>query len=505
MAARGTIRTIIVRNVDMAASVGNGVAIPVPSRRGSPYYEVVGLRITVVSGTTGSGVGCTFNLTSDTGGNYGITGGNGNLFTLNNEPLNMTGGTPGETKTYSINASLGQSGGQGGGDVIWTAGWLQSSPVIFFRCTGFVGFCTIVADIQIDIRDIGQVSAPVISDNIMAKIRCANTLAVQVKRVRVALGLLYVLAPNWVTREGVTKNNIVIYDLTTGLASAFNFTSAGGSVNDFDVDTGNGDVYIVGTFTSINGTGRNRAAALDLSGTLKAWNPNVSGDRLGLGSTTANRIRFIGGVLYFAGNFTTVGATTRNMAAAFDTAGVVTSWNPNLNGTGAFSFSVNAVVPYGSNIILGGNILTVGGTGRLALAMVDSATGTLQSWAPSVGSPAAGAQVLDVATDQVDVWVFGSLLGPPRSLAKFDASGAVVAGFAPPALLSNVSAIAVDNNNLIMSNVSIVNKTTGALVSPSLPVTLAIGAVFPSHALGFLFVGNLANAFGITMERYTSP
>ena len=61
-------------------------------------------------------------------------------------------------------------------------------------------------------------------------------------------------------------------------------------------------IFAGGSFTMIGGQTRNRLAAIDLAGTVLAWNPNLNG--------TVNSLAVQTGVVYAGGNFGTVGTVT---------------------------------------------------------------------------------------------------------------------------------------------------------------------------------------------------
>lgn len=138
-------------------------------------------------------------------------------------------------------------------------------------------------------------------------------------------------------------------------------------------------LYIGGTFTSINGTARNRVAAIDTTnGSLLSWNPNANG--------TVSAIATRGSVVYLGGSFTTIGGTGRNRIAAVDatTAVLDAVWNPNA----ANAVEDIVVKADGSVVYAGGTFTTIGGTANDGLAALQPAngvnTGTADaSWFPN--------------------------------------------------------------------------------------------------------------------------
>jgi trimeric autotransporter adhesin len=91
-----------------------------------------------------------------------------------------------------------------------------------------------------------------------------------------------------------------------------------------------------------------------------------------------------GGKLYFGGAFSTVNGSTRNRAAAVDAAtGGLSSWNPNVSNV---VWAV-AASPDAKTIYLGGAFSTVKGTSRKNLAAVSASTATPTAWKPAVAAP----------------------------------------------------------------------------------------------------------------------
>lgn len=160
--------------------------------------------------------------------------------------------------------------------------------------------------------------------------------------------------------------------LLTNWAPAFNS-------NANDIAVVGSTAYVVGSFTTVNGsTTRNRAAAIstDDTGSIRSWNPNFS--------NYVQDIEISGNRAYVAGGFTTAqgGAVTRNSAAAvlLDDTGTVTDWSPNLNQV-AYKVTIRDGVAY-----VGGNYTLVNGsvTRNRAAAFRTDDTGTVLGWNPNV-------------------------------------------------------------------------------------------------------------------------
>jgi len=130
-------------------------------------------------------------------------------------------------------------------------------------------------------------------------------------------------------------------------------------------------MYAVGTFTQVGRPGtanvtRNNAFSFSATtGVISAWNPNVNGTVQGIALSADCS------TAYLAGTFTSVHATAvKNLAKVNTTTGVVdTAFKPNPNN------AVNAVVLTGGRLIAGGNFTTIGGQSHVNLASLSPTTG----------------------------------------------------------------------------------------------------------------------------------
>lgn len=136
----------------------------------------------------------------------------------------------------------------------------------------------------------------------------------------------------------------------------------------------NGILYIGGNFTTINGTARNRVAALNLStGALTSWNPNVNG---AITSILTN-----GTDIFIGGAFSTAGGASRTSLASLNmTTGAATSLNVAVSGT-IYTMALSGDVLY-----IAGTIGTVGGQSRGRIASVNVATNSVTSWNPNIAN-----------------------------------------------------------------------------------------------------------------------
>ena len=165
------------------------------------------------------------------------------------------------------------------------------------------------------------------------------------------------------------------------------------------------DMYMGGDFTSIRGDARRRAACVASDSamaapTLRAWHPNCNAGVfvfvLSFGAVT----------MYMGGDFTMVGGVTRNKAAAVNgnpslANPSLRAWNPNCEGG-----HVRAMLLTGADMYIGGNFTTVRGVSRNRAACVDSDTSqanpTLRAWNPNCD-----AQVNDMAHSGSNMYLVG--------------------------------------------------------------------------------------------------
>jgi hypothetical protein len=144
----------------------------------------------------------------------------------------------------------------------------------------------------------------------------------------------------------------------------------------------NGVIYLGGDFTGLRPPGeaagvdtvpRAHAAAIDArTGRLLPWNPRVNG--------RVSAIAVSGKRVYLGGSFTSVGGKgRRNVAAVGSGKGHVKAWNPGAD-DGVHVIKIGS----SGGVYLGGEFGRVAGHTRHGLAKV-SPTGSLKSWAPSIG------------------------------------------------------------------------------------------------------------------------
>ena len=132
-----------------------------------------------------------------------------------------------------------------------------------------------------------------------------------------------------------------------------------------------GTIYVGGDFTRINGVGRLGAAAIDAeSGDVLDWNPEVgqqSGPRIELGAVKG--VAIDDGRVYIGGEFEDVAGVSRGGLAAIDeSSGALEEWNPDPRD---YAW-VETILPSEDGAFVGGWFGEIGGTRRVAVALLDS-------------------------------------------------------------------------------------------------------------------------------------
>lgn len=230
-------------------------------------------------------------------------------------------------------------------------------------------------------------------------------------------------------------------------------------------------LYLGGGFTAVNGTTRNRIAAIDLTdNSLTSWDPDANG--------TVYTVKTFGSTVYAGGSFSIIGGLTRYKIAALDqTTAMATSWNANV--TSAFGYVYDIVSTAGA-VYFGGNFSNVGGASpsRTNFAAVNSTTGALLTFNPRPSDI-----VYDLLLDGTTLYIAGrytAIGGLSRyGLTSFDTGTGTINPFNvdfPSAGGLPVVTMAVDGtklfiggyflavNNVEQPNIAVLDKVTGAVL-----------------------------------------
>jgi hypothetical protein len=151
-------------------------------------------------------------------------------------------------------------------------------------------------------------------------------------------------------RDPVVRNRLAAINVSTGQVTSWN-PNLDNSV--FALAIAGGKLYVGGQFTQVGTTPRQRLAAFNLSnGNLDTWNPGATGGTLGV-----RAIAIKDGNVIVGGDFTNVGTNNpRTGLAAIDSTGAVQTWNPQLSGG---SQGVSALAIDGNTLYVGGDFTGV--------------------------------------------------------------------------------------------------------------------------------------------------
>ena len=190
--------------------------------------------------------------------------------------------------------------------------------------------------------------------------------------------------------QEVTRNYLAAFNASTGaLVTAFN-VNLNGRVLDMSVSPDQSRLYIAGAFTTVNGSTRNRVAAINIpSGTLVngfAPSPNRTVVSVDASAST----------VYLGGDFTTVNGTAQgNLAAVSATNGALnTAFDPLLqapdpsrNTTPSPRVNTIEVTPDGSRVLVGGSFNRVDGVMTGGIASLDPTDAALEQWDATLSQP----------------------------------------------------------------------------------------------------------------------
>ncbi len=294
------------------------------------------------------------------------------------------------------------------------------------------------------------------------------------------------------TFNGTNRSRIARLNADGGLDVSFN-PGLGGNGDVLAVArAAEGKVFVVGEFTTINGTNRNRIARLNAEGGLDlSFAPS-----LGASATVRTVAVQPDGKVLLGGDFTSVNGTNRNRIARFHADGSLdVSFDP---GTGA-SGPVNSLVRQADGkVIVGGEFTSVNGTNRNRIARLNAGGGVDLSFAPGVGADGIVFSVALRADGKVllggDFFTVG---GVPRAhVALLHTNGTLDAEFNPGTGANDtVSGVAWQPDGQALAcgffnhfngvGRSGVVRLGGTLVRPTLRVALSEGGVITSWPAAF--------------------
>ena len=167
--------------------------------------------------------------------------------------------------------------------------------------------------------------------------------------------------------NGTTSKGIVRLNSDGSIDTGFN---SGTGFSDFIVWTikidSNGKIYVGGQFTSYNGTTANRIIRLNTDGSIDT---NFS-TGTGFNNTVAAIFEDSNGKIYVVGAFTSYNGTTANRIIRLNTDGSIdTGFN---SGTGFDNTAIQIKLDSNGKIIVGGNFTSYNGTSRSKLVLLNS-------------------------------------------------------------------------------------------------------------------------------------
>jgi len=122
------------------------------------------------------------------------------------------------------------------------------------------------------------------------------------------------------------------------------------------LEDGNGGFFVCGNFSRIGSKSINGIAHFDEDGILTDWNPEVNGQVLAMAANDT--------ALFIGGAFNSVGGVAQSAFAVLDkSSGELEDWNPNFNNY------INELKIHNDTLYVGGNFVSVDGVSRSGLAM----------------------------------------------------------------------------------------------------------------------------------------
>lgn len=158
-----------------------------------------------------------------------------------------------------------------------------------------------------------------------------------------------------------------------------------------------GNIYLGGSFTTVNGVARSRVAAVTPAGGLTRFRADANG--------TVKAVVVKGRTVYLGGSFSSVNRVTRARLAAVDsaTSSVSGTWRPRADDT----VLALALAPDNRSVYAGGLFRSINGaTSKRKLAKLNSATGAPRAWGSTPSYP-----VTSVVASGTRVYVGGDGAG----------------------------------------------------------------------------------------------
>jgi hypothetical protein len=189
--------------------------------------------------------------------------------------------------------------------------------------------------------------------------------------------------------HGQSRHNLARVSLDTGLPDSWQ-VDAGIGITQLLWEPVSKTLYIGGDYFSIGGqTNKPYLSAVDAAGNVLPFNPAPDG-RIGA-------LAWHKGKLYVGGNFSTIAGQTRNRIAAVDASGQLLPWAPQVTTLSGSPGQIDAIEIGYDRIYIGGFFQQVDGETRYRLAAFDLQTEALLPWVSPV-DPLSGTALKRVST-----------------------------------------------------------------------------------------------------------
>ncbi len=238
-----------------------------------------------------------------------------------------------------------------------------------------------------------------------------------------------VLGGSFSTYNSVVRSRIARTNTDGSLDTSFDpGTGANSTVYAIAIQA-DGKILIGGNFTSYNSTSRGGIARLNADGTLDTTFAPTSG----INSGSVNSISIQSdGKLIIGGSFTSFNGTARNRVARVNTDGTLdTTFAPT---TGANSYVNTTAIQSDGKILIGGYFLTYNGTARRGIARINT-DGTLDAtFTPGTGFTGGGQEVYTIKLQADEKLLVGGYFttfnGTSRvGMARLETNGTLDATF----------------------------------------------------------------------------
>lgn len=192
-----------------------------------------------------------------------------------------------------------------------------------------------------------------------------------------------IIAGSFTSYNGTACSGIARINADGSLDATFNSGTGANDVVYSIAMQSDGKILLCGSFTTYNGTARNGIARINADGSLdNTFIPGTGADDAVKAITLQNN-----GKIFIVGDFTTYNGTSRNHIARINSDGTLdATFNPGTGATGQYFSEVNSIaMQTDGKVIIGGNFETYNGTSRNNIARIN-ADGTLDaSFKPGTG------------------------------------------------------------------------------------------------------------------------